>query len=178
MNGITLQNPDVTPVVFTTPPEYDIAGHVVHQKIDIEVQYPDHSIRKDSPLFLRSRKQLLVKKNTPCYVCGITYAKGGAMEAHHCCVEWAASNGIDWNKVKADTLYNPHFGNVSQAQFDWDAVAKDSTLFVDSIYNLMSLCTEHHRSTRYGIHFIPYPIWVLQKWPLTGFEFIPRTPKE
>jgi hypothetical protein len=170
---IALQNPDVPAIKIAEPMEASI---IQTQHIEITCQYPDHDPRTDSDLFRRSRHKLVVKQDQPCFICGVSYSKGGAMEAHHCCIEWAAANAIDWKKVKKDapTLYNPQQGFITEDLFDWDAVAKDPSLFIDSPLNLLVLCSEHHRSTKFGIHFVPYPIWVLQKWPAKNFEFIPR----
>jgi hypothetical protein len=61
--------------------------------------------------------------------------------------------------------------NIGQA-FNWDEVAENPDIFVDSPQNMIVLCKTHHISAKKGIHNVPFPNWVLQKYPKQGFEFL------
>lgn len=71
---------------------------------------------------------------------------------HHFHVEWAMTEGVDW-----DMMRKLHPG------FDW-ASFKEPVDFVDSPYNMMVLCEKHHRDEAHGIHSLPYPVWIMQKY--------------
>jgi hypothetical protein len=95
------------------------------------------------------------------------------VETHHFYIEKAAENAIDWKVFGkfADQCYNIQTGE-SLAKFDWNEVAKNPDLFVDSEQNMIVLCKQHHTSGPYGIHHVPFPDWILQKFPKDGFQFL------
>jgi hypothetical protein len=51
-------------------------------------------------------------------------------------------------------------------------VRQDPSIFVDSEYNMIVLCQEHHRSSNRGIHHVPFPEWFLQFAPKDNFVFL------
>jgi len=111
----------------------------------------------------------------PCFICGKSNKKNNiSTETHHFYVEKAAQNAIDWIKFGefAKICYNIQTGENIGDPFDWAAVAKNPDLFVDSKYNMIVLCKEHHISGKRGIHHVPFPNWVLQKWGKDGFQFL------
>jgi len=128
------------------------------------IHYPPHEPRKNSSLYNKTHKEM---KNIPCFICN----KSG-IETHHYFIEWAAMNAIDWKKFgeASPYLYNPQTG-VNINQFDWTQVAHQPELFIDSHHNMITLCKEHHTSGRRGIHHVPYPDWILQKFS-NGFVFL------
>lgn len=121
--------------------------HEFKETVTVDVWYPDHPPRKESDTFSKSRHKVIVENDTPCYVCGSKDKR----ELHHYFVEWAFSEAVDWDKMKA-----------LHPTFDW-ATFKGPEDFVDSEYNMMVLCETHHRLKDHGIHNLPFPIWQVQK---------------
>ena len=145
------------------PSELVLVKHKTH--------FPKHDPRKNSAIYTRTHKHM---KHMPCFICGKTNEKDNInVHTHHFYIEKAAENAIDWEVFGkfADTCYNFQTGE-SLAQFDWVEVAKNPDLFVDSEQNMIVLCQEHHTSAARGIHHVPFPDWILQKFPKDGFVFL------
>lgn len=129
--------------------------HEYHVSIDIDVFYPDHPPRTESSTFVATKKHWHAS-GAKCMVCG-TDKK---IEIHHKFIEWADSEAVDWTKVRE-----------SHPTFDWSSF-KDSTDFIDSVYNTEPLCELHHRGPApYGKHFTPEPIWNIQKYARDDFKY-------
>ena len=166
------------------------------QTLTVEVNVPEHEKRKRSSLFTRTRLQLIDREDR-CFICGRTaQATGHPLEAHHHPVEWSLANLIDWQRLSRDCkagLWGPH-----AAAFDWTAffvgattapfdyvdedsghaistsflIPKDPYLFVDNmLVNGMLLCKDHHVENSEGIHAMPHPLWIAQKYAVTGYQF-------
>jgi len=136
----------------------EISGeHEVSQTLEFQVYYPDHPPRTESALFRRTKHHLVAVLDTPCWVCGSKEQR----EVHHFHAEWADSEGIDWDKMRA---LHPNF--------PWSTFSEASD-FIDSEYNMMVLCEKHHRAKGHGIHMIPYPIFVMQHNKRDDFVFSP-----
>ncbi|MEM0174030.1 MAG: hypothetical protein QXI16_05960 [Sulfolobaceae archaeon] len=132
--------------------------HEVKEDIQIDIYYPDHPPRKESELFRKSRQHLIDELDTPCFICGSKEDR----ELHHYYVEWAEADAIDWNgKIRTD-----------HPNFDWSKF-KSPEDFVDSEYNMMVLCKKHHRLKDHGIHMMPYPNWIIQKYIRSDFVYTP-----
>jgi len=133
------------------------------------VSYPAHELRTTSPLFQRTRRTLRSKYN--CFICGTR----DKLEIHHFYIEHAAMFAIDWNKFGAFSMkhYNIQT-NEFLGNFNWKDVAKNPELFVDSSANMIVLCKKHHTGCG-GIHRIPFPIWILDKFSKKGQTFIKDT---
>jgi len=134
------------------------------------VYYPAHAPRTNSNLYNKTHAQL---KTQPCFVCGKTTADGLHVETHHYYCEKAFQNAYDWKKFGkfAQTCYTPQ-GIKLATLFNWDEVAADPDLFVDSPYNMIVLCKEHHTSGGRGIHHVPYPDWIAQKFAKDGVQVL------
>ena len=139
------------------------------------VHYPERNVRTCSSTYIATRKTLCESLDVGCFICGKRKSVDGTtMETHHFFCEYAGLNGIDWAKfgLRAQTLYNPQTGVNIGTSFDWDKVAENPIIFVDSPENMIVLCKAHHRSKNKGIHSIPYPIWLLQLAQKDGYEFL------
>ena len=139
------------------------------------VNYPDHEPRKDSSIYKKTHHELCHIKDTPCFICGKTHKNDGiSLETHHFYCEKAGENAIDWEKFGefAQKCYNIQTGEFIGNKFDWKEVANNPDTFVDSPYNMIVLCKEHHISSNRGIHHVPFPDWILQKYPKSGFQFL------
>ena len=131
--------------------------HESHETIEIDFYYPDHSPRTESKIFARTKRHLIDVLDTPCWMCGTKENR----EVHHFHAEWADSEGIDWEKMK---ILHPNFS--------WSTFI-DAEDFIDSEYNMRILCLKHHRGKDHGIHFVPYPIWIMQQIKKDSFIFSP-----
>lgn len=138
--------------------------------------YLYHDKRMYSPfsLYAENHTLLVYKKKLPCFICGKKYSREDPLITHHFYCEKAAQYSIDWKKFGefAKNCYNIQTGENIGANFDWDEVEKTPDLFVDSAENLIVLCNEHHMSKNRGIHYVPFPEWILQKYPKDGFDFL------
>jgi hypothetical protein len=135
--------------------------HEQKMTVSVDVFVPDHPDRTESPIFAKARKQLISDNpNACCEVCGIKKD----LELHHDIVEWCDADGVNWDKLKK--LY---------PDFDWKNFdpSRPET-FVDSVYNARRvLCKKHHTGKDHGIHYLPYPIWQMQKHKRDDFIFSP-----
>jgi hypothetical protein len=115
-----------------------------HQDISKFIQiahYEEHPERKESSAFRRLKKEFK-KEGAKCFI-GNSQCEG-QIEIHHNIVEFAAMNNVDWEKIQKDY---PGFKDVDSFKG-----------------NMLPLCTKHHRTPGFGIHYITYPIWILQKY--------------
>lgn len=131
--------------------------HEQRETIEIDLFYPDHPPRTESALFRRTKHHLINVLDTPCWVCGTKKDR----EVHHFHAEWADSEGIDWDKMRA---LHPNF--------PWSTFSEASD-FIDSEYNMRVLCAKHHRGKNHGIHWLPYPIFLMQMNKRDDFVFAP-----
>jgi hypothetical protein len=143
-----------------------VAGtHEQKTTIVIDVNLPDHEERTTTSKFLHTKKELLVKVGSKCWICGKTEEESGyPLEAHHWVIEWAFANAVDWNIVKADF---PDFP-------DWDELfsTQNYSLFVDNmLWNGKILCKQHHVGLNAGIHYTTYPNWVIQRYLKEGYQY-------
>jgi hypothetical protein len=123
------------------------------EDIEIDVFYPDHPPRTDSALYRRTRHHLIDVLDIACWVCGSKDNR----ETHHQHVEWAYADGVDWDHMR-----------VLHPDFNWGTF-KTAEDFVDSEYNMLILCDIHHRHKNHGIHYLPFPIFVMQRYKRDDF---------
>jgi len=138
------------------------------------VQYPEHDKRVSSTIYKKTHDELCNNKKLPCFICGKHQNRDSPLETHHFYCEKAAQNAIDWQKFGefAKKCHNIQTGENIGEHFDWKEVEKNPDIFVDSPYNMIVLCKEHHISGNKGIHHVPFPDWILQKFAKNGFQFI------
>jgi hypothetical protein len=133
--------------------------------ISVDVFVPDHPDRTNTPIFAHSRRVLIEHNpNACCEICG----SKEDLELHHAIVEWCDSEGIDWGKMM---LLYPDF-----SWKDFDSTKPET--FIDSTYNAKQvLCKKHHTGVDHGIHYLPYPVWQMQKHKRQDFIFTPDEEK-
>ena len=160
------------------------------------INYPIHEKRKDTSLYRRTRHELIYNRKLTCFICGKKNIKkknikekndekndeedekskeeDESLETHHFYCEKYAQTMIDWEKfgLFAKNCYNIQTGENIGANFDWQEVEKNPDIFVDSPYNMIVLCKQHHTSGNKGLHHVPFPDWILQKYPKNNFEFL------
>ena len=166
----SIKNVIEEPREMITTPHPSISKEIEFQSYHLSnhytVNYPIHEKRVETAIFRKTRREMA---EIPCFICG--NHKG---EVHHFYIEKAATNAIDWEKfaIFADNCYNIQSGEKIGDKFDWKEVEKNPDIFVDSKYNMIILCKEHHTSGKFGIHHVPYPDWILQKFAKDGFQFL------
>ena len=137
--------------------------HEEKETLAVDVNLPGHEARKASALFERTRKQLLAKTDR-CWVCGRTAEESGhPLEAHHMGVEYSFMDApIDWKKVAQDF-----------PTFDWSNFdpAKPGEFVDNMLAQGLILCKEHHTHPETGIHTLPWPIFVMQRYLKEGYKF-------
>lgn len=147
----------------------------IHEEVEtlkVDVNIPGHEPRTTTALFTHSKKRLIDRDGGRCYVCQCTAEESGhPLEAHHHPIERSFANMIDWTLFRIDCeagMWGPH----AQA-FNWDSFSPDDPyLFVDDMMvNGMLLCKAHHTGKDEGIHDLPGPIWLAQKYGKEGYQF-------
>lgn len=152
-------------------------AHEEKETLAVEVNIPEHPDRTTTALFTHSKKQLIERDGETCYICGEGPDKVGPLEAHHYLIERSLTDMIDWERVKADALAG-NFG-MTQAQrdaakaFDWDGFSEaDPYAFVDNmLVNGVLICKHHHTGKDEGIHNMPHPLWIAQRYGREGYRF-------
>jgi len=166
-------------------------SHDEVETLKVDVIIPDHADRVTTPLFKHSRDALIEREGGRCWVCGRTEAEAGhPLEAHHHPIERSMAEMIDWRRFSVDCkagLWGPH-----AADYGWDGffvmgpahdgdqlglpetvlAPKDIYAFVDDMtVNGMILCKDHHTVGDEGIHTLPFPLFVAQKYGKDGYQF-------
>ncbi len=165
--------------------------HVERETLAVEVNIPGHEARTTTALFRHSREALIEREGGRCFISGATAEESGhPLEAHHYPIERSMANMIDWERFAADCKkgqWGPH----AQA-FDWDAFfvdaeitnwhgrrivkVRDPYLFVDDMrVNGMLLSKKFHTEKNAGIHDMPFPLWVAQRYGVEGYKFSSTT---
>jgi hypothetical protein len=134
--------------------------HVQKQTMRVEVNVPPHDPRINQKLFERTRKQLIARDRC-CFICGVT----SDLQAHHYPIEWSLALMIDWSE---GATIRKDFPNFKWAGFD----PTRPYPFVDNmLFNGLLLCQRHHIEVGTGIHTVPHPIWIAQRYGKEGYVF-------
>lgn len=147
-----------------------VAAHAeVHtiKVIDID---PDHGERKESEEFRSAKERLKSDGHYHCYICKGTEN----LQSHHMAGEYKFRTIVDFDLLK-DFL------------MEWDCYGYSRLMrnlpitTVDDIRNQLILCQEHHTGVDHedgsgaiGIHYLPFPEWIMQKLCLPGCNPIPQ----
>lgn len=145
--------------------------HEEKETLSIEVNIPGHDERETTSLFRRTRKKLIERDDGRCWICGATADEVGPLEAHHHPVERSLANMVDWHLFRKYAELGL-FGEHAKA-FDWSKFdPADPYSFVDNMLaNGILLCKNHHVGKDEGIHTMPYPLFVAQKFAKEGYKF-------
>jgi hypothetical protein len=146
--------------------------HEEKNTFQVDVNLPGHEARTTTPLFERTRNALMSRGLggvNRCYVCNQTAEEAGQpLEAHHFPIERSFANMIDFGP---DSVLRRDFPNFDWDNFDAQSPA-DPYLFVDDMtVNGLPLCKPHHTGKDEGIHLLPHPVWVAQRYGLEGYKF-------
>ena len=145
-------------------------AHAERETLSVEVNIPEHADRETTSLFTRTRKWLIEREGGRCFICNQTAEETGhPLEAHHHPIERSLAEMIDWVRFKLDALAG--FWGAHIQAFDW-VNFKDWTQFVDDMtVNGMLVCKAHHIAKDEGIHTLPFPLWIAQKYAKEGYQF-------
>ena len=137
--------------------------HEEKNTFQVDVFLPGHEPRTTTPLFSRSRLHL-IERDKVCYICGRTADETGyPLEAHHKGIERSfATAPMDWELVKKD------FPDFAWSTFD---ESKPLDFVDDMLAQGMLLCKEHHTHPETGIHVLPWPIFIMQRYLKAGYKF-------
>lgn len=140
--------------------------HEEKETLSVDINIPGHDPRVCTPLFRKSRQHLIEREGGRCNVCGRTAEESGhPLEAHHFPIERSMAEMIDWSPGSQIRKDFPNFG---WGSFD----EADPYTFVDDMnVNGLLLCKGHHTGKDEGIHAIPHPLWVAQKYGKEGYQF-------
>ena len=156
---------------MTDSPAPETAAHVEKETLKIDVNIPEHDARVTTELFRRTRAQVL-GPDGHCWVCNRTAVESGSpLELHHYPVERSLANLVDWVLFKVQALRGDY--GVGPRKFDWAKFdPADWTVFVDDMtVNGLTLCRQHHIGGDEGIHFLPHPLWIAQRFAKEGYRF-------
>jgi hypothetical protein len=144
--------------------------------LQVSVNIPGHDARgAASALFVRTRKALLEREGGKCWLTGLTAEQlGGPLEAHHYPIERCFAEGIDWVRFANDAKFG-HWGPYASA-FDWNAFFAATPfnpyVFVDDMtVNGRLLGKQYHTGKDEGVHMLPEPVWLAQKYMVEGYQF-------
>lgn len=167
--------------------------HEQTETLSVDVIVPGHDKRgAATPLFVRTRKVLIEREGGHCWLTGLKAADFGLpLEAHHFPVERCFATKWDWARFAGDCK-NGMWGQYAQG-FDWDSFLHNAVMtrieatadtpafmylqvvdpyvFVDDMtVNGLLLAKQYHTGKDEGIHDLPHPIWVAQKYLVNGYR--------
>jgi hypothetical protein len=151
-------------------------AHEQKETLEVDVDIPAHDDRKTTALFLKTKKMIVklgsilgftIKRPAArCWICNRTADEVGApLEAHHFGIERCYIDAaIRWNVVQEDFPI-----------FDWKNFdPKNPVQFIDNMSSQgLLLCKAHHTGKDSGIHCLPFPIWIMQRYLADGTRFSP-----
>lgn len=146
--------------------------HEEKNTFQVDVYLPGHDPRVTTPLFRKSRLALIEREGGRCWISGMTAETSGhPLEAHHFPIERSLAELIDWDRFRKDCvrgIWGPH----AQA-FDWASFdpANPYTFVDDMTVNGMLLAKQFHIGKDEGIHCLPHPIWLAQRYAKEGYKF-------
>lgn len=151
-------------------------AHEIDESLDLDVRIPEHADRTETALYRGTREAMfrfpplmLIRPNPgECFICQRTENDLGApLQSHHFGIErcFAETEGLKWDLVARDF---PCFG---WASFD---PGKPYQFVDDMTAQGLPLCEEHHIGKYTGIHMIPFPYWLMQRYLPNDYRFSPN----
>lgn len=140
--------------------------HEEKNTFQVDVNIPGHDPRVTTPLFEKSRKHLLLREGGRCWVCNCTSEETGhPLEAHHYPIERSFADMIDWGP---DSQIRKDFPSFGWGSFD---EAHPYSFVDDMNVNGRLLCKAHHTGKDEGVHDLPEPVWLAQRYGKEGYVF-------
>lgn len=138
--------------------------HELKETLSVDIEVPGHDPRVTTPLFTKSRLHL-IERDKCCWICGAPHSKAAPLQAHHFPVERSMAEMINWSEGSIIRKDFPSFG---WGSFD---EANPYTFVDDMNVNGLLLCEAHHIGKDEGIHDLPHPLWVAQRYGKDGYKF-------
>ena len=142
----------------------ETAAHEQRETLTIDVEYPAHAQRTESPEFSANKRTLVTKLDTPCFCCGSRERR----EVHHFVIEWAEWASADPAKVLQKVHQMDIYGYAAQ-------LGDKPINSPDDIRNLVVICAPCHRGAGTGIHMVPFPNWISQVVARDGVTILKPT---
>ena len=141
-------------------------NHEEKNTFTVDVNIPGHAPRTTTSLFKKSRLHLLERVGGRCWVCNCTAEETGhPLESHHFPIERSFAEMVDWSVGSQIRKDFPGFG---WGSFD----ESDPYTFVDDQnVNGRILCKLHHVGKDAGVHCLPEPVWLAQRYGKEGYKF-------
>lgn len=139
-------------------------AHEEKNTFQVDVFIPGHDPRVTTPLFTKTRLHL-IDRDKCCYVCGALNTKESPLEAHHYPIERSFAEMVDWSAGSQIRKDFPSFG--------WGSFEESNPYtFVDDMnVNGRLLCKAHHIGKDEGVHALPEPVWLAQRYGIDGYKF-------
>jgi len=149
--------------------------HELKDTLSADYFVPGHAERETTSLFERTKKLLIDREGGRCFVTNMTAEELGApLQAHHHPVERCFATKWDWPRFAADCqrgIWGPHAQAFDWANFDGE---KDPYKFVDDMtVNGPLLGAGQHIGKDEGLHRLPFPVWLFEKYAVEGYQFSP-----
>jgi hypothetical protein len=115
-------------------------------------------------------KRFVKKCSIGCFICGST----DNTDIHHFYIERSKVGLNNYLKIKNLVLHEKLISDVylghytsAQIQAQRNLILNNNTLelaFINSIFNLVPLCEKHHTGKGTGVHKMPFPQWIAQRF--------------
>ena len=160
----------------------ETVAHADKSTLAVQVYDPDHAQRVTTPIFTKTRDEVLAKESL-CWLCGQPAEVCGPLELHHCNVERMFAEIIDYDLLaaaaKAGELGCTPDQRDLNKNYDWSTfltrLAADPMVcyeYVDNMHlNGQPLCKPHHTGKDEGIHEMDYPRWLAQRYIKAGYKY-------
>lgn len=127
-------------------PEHEQALH-----ISVEEIIPEHIGRTESALFEKNRRMLVEEHDLPCFAPACATPRE-SRQVHHL-VEWCTWPDIDPERMRTVLEAIDPYG--------FSKLYRHRPIeSPDDARNLIVLCQHHHTGKGFGIHYVPFPIWL------------------
>ena len=155
--------------------------HDEKETLLVDVNLPGHDERITTPLFTRTRSEMLEKIGHRCEISGCTEDEAGPVEFHHFFVERCLATAVDPERLYCWIVKLKERSEAALAWFDSQLKAGDSFeqiwadpyAFTDDMtVNGMGICKRLHTGKGEGIHYLPFPLWQLWVTGNQSFVFV------
>lgn len=138
-----------------------------------DVNLPGHDERSTTPLFTRTRHELMKLENGLSFVTGKTEAEaGGPHEAHHFFIERCLTEGVDWAEFCKYIARLKRLVDRADAFCQANPNLTDVMTFVDDMtVNGMLIEKLLHTGKGSGIHDLTFPHWQFWNYGKDGYQF-------
>jgi hypothetical protein len=139
----------------------------------IDVTLPGHDERVTTPLFSRTRDELIKREGNRSFVTGRTEEEiGSPLEAHHFFIERCLANACDWTEFCKLIVRLKDLVDRADAFCKANPQLEDIMTFVDDMtVNGMLIEKPLHTGQGEGIHSMPFPLWMFNLYGKEGFVF-------